>query len=181
MRRITVGAWRSSEAGPMQIVSGALGQESVHYQAPDAERLESEMAAFLRWFGGPDPIDPVLEAGVAHFRFVTIHPLEDGNGRIARAIADMVLSRADGTKDRFYSMSSRIEAERREYYLQLESAQRGSLDITAWLSWFVGCLDRALDDAGELLGSVLYKARRHREELGRWAEYELPPGRALRS
>ena len=159
MGRITVGTWRTAEAGPMQVVSGPIGKEKVHFEAPPAERLEAEMAKFLEWFNRPSGIDPVLKAAVAHFWFVTVHPFEDGNGRIARAIADMAFSQADGTKDRFYSMSSGIEGERKEYYLRLESAQRGSLDITAWLAWFLQCLDHTLEDADKSLGSVLHKAR----------------------
>jgi Fic family protein len=159
MRRITIGAWRADEQGPMQVVSGPVGKERVHFQAPEAKRLPGEMKRFLDWFNSPSDPDPVLKAAVAHLWFVTIHPFDDGNGRIARAIADMALSRADGSKDRFYSMSSGIEAERQDYYLQLESAQRGSLDITAWLAWFLGCLDRAIDAADTLLASVLRKAR----------------------
>jgi len=159
IHRITVGAWRTGETGPMQIVSGPIGKERVYFQAPEAERLESEMERFLEWFAGPSDIDPVLKAAVAHFWFVTVHPFEDGNGRIARAIADIALSQADGTKDRFYSMSSAIETERKEYYFHLESAQRGSLDITAWIAWFLGCLARAIQDADETLGSVLHKAK----------------------
>lgn len=159
MSRITVGAWRTREAGPMQVVSGPMGREKVHFEAPDAERLEAEMEDFLAWFNAPGTIDPVLKAGLAHFWFVTIHPFEDGNGRIARAIADMALARADGTKDRFYSMSSQIEAERKEYYRRLESSQRGDLDITLWLEWFLGCLARAIDGADATLAGVLLKAR----------------------
>jgi len=159
MTRITVGGWRTGEAGPMQVVSGPIGRERVHFQAPDAVRVGDEMSRFLEWFESPQAIDPVLKAGVAHFWFVTIHPLDDGNGRIARAIADMVLSRADGTKDRFYSLSSGIEAQRKEYYQRLEAAQRGSLDITAWLAWFLSCFDRTIEDADASLGSVLHKAR----------------------
>jgi Fic family protein len=159
MSRITVGAWRTAESGPMRVVSGPMGREKVHYEAPTAERLEGEMESFLRWFNAPSEIDPVLKAAIAHFWFVTIHPFEDGNGRIARAIADMALSRADNTKERFYSMSSGIEAERREYYIRLESAQRGNLDITEWLVWFLDCLDRTIDDANEKHSSVLHKAR----------------------
>ncbi len=158
MGRITVGTWRTGEAGPMQVVSGPIGKERVHFEAPPAERLESEMESFLTWFNRPPSLDPVLKAGVAHLWFVTLHPFEDGNGRIARAIAEMALSQADGTKERFYSMSSVIEAERREYYLQLESAQRGSLDVTAWLAWFLACLDRTIEGADKALSSVLYKA-----------------------
>ena len=158
MRRIVAGAWRTGKAGPMQVVSGPIGRERVHFEAPAASRLETEMKRFLGWFNGSS-VDPVLKAGVAHFWFVTIHPFEDGNGRIARAIADMALSLADGTKDRFYSMSSGIEEERREYYRELESAQRGGLDITRWLAWFLGCLDRTIEDADRTLGSVLHKAK----------------------
>ncbi len=159
MFRITVGGRRTGEAGPMQVVSGPIGKEKVHYQAPDAERIEGEMQRFLAWFQSPPDIDPVLKAGVAHFWFVTIHPFDDGNGRIARAIADMALSQADGTKDRFYSMSSGIEVQRKAYYLQLESSQKSTLDITAWLGWFLNCLDHTVEDADNSLGSVLHKAR----------------------
>ncbi len=159
MWRITVGAWRTGEAGPMQVVSGPIGREKVHFEAPRADRLESEMAKFLEWFNAPASVDPVLKAGMAHFWFVTIHPFDDGNGRIARAIADMSLARADGTSQRFYSMSSEIEAERKEYYLRLESAQRGGLDITLWMEWFLGCLDRAIVSADITLASVLHKAK----------------------
>ena len=129
----------------MQVVSGPMGRERVHFEAPAADRLEHEMAVFLDWFGASNGIDPVLKAGVAHFWFVTIHPFEDGNGRIGRAIADMALARADATADRFYSMSAQIEAERNEYYDRLERSQRGGLDITPWLEWFLGCLGRAID------------------------------------
>jgi len=159
MSRITVGAWRPKEGGPMQIVSGPIGHEKIHFEAPHADRLDSEMTTFLDWFNGPLSIDPVLKAGIAHFWFVTIHPFEDGNGRIARAIADMALARADGARERFYSMSSQIEAERKAYYLKLESAQRGGPDITSWLEWFLGCLDRAIEGAQATLSGVLYKAK----------------------
>lgn len=158
MHRITVGAWRNADAGPMQVVSGPLGREHVHFEAPEASRLATEMKRFLAWFNRGPELDPVLIAGVAHFWFVTIHPFDDGNGRIARAIADMALSRADGTKNRFYSMSAAIEASRKDYYRELESAQRGGLDITRWLTWFLACLDRTIEEAGETLGSVLRKA-----------------------
>jgi Fic family protein len=156
--RLTVGGWRTDEKGPMQVVSGPIGRETVHFQAPDAHRLEREMACFLDWFETAQAIDPVLKAGIAHFWFVTVHPFDDGNGRIARAIADMALARADQAPDRYYSMSSAIHAQRRSYYRKLESAQRGGLDITAWLTWFLECLDRTLDDAEESLRSVLDKA-----------------------
>ncbi len=158
MTKITVGAWRTRASGPMQVVSGPIGLEKVHFTAPDAGRLKAEMVRFVDWFNAPGSIDPVLKAAIAHFWFVTIHPFEDGNGRTARAIADMALARADGTKERFYSMSSQIEAERKNYYLELESAQRGDMDLTKWLAWFLGCLDRAIDGADLTLAAVLHKA-----------------------
>jgi Fic family protein len=159
MSRITVGEWRAGAAGPMQVVTGPIGKERVHFEAPAAERVGDEMKQLLAWFNASPTIDPVLAAGVAHLWFVTIHPFDDGNGRIARAIADMVLARADGTMDRFYSMSSGIEAQRKEYYRQLEVAQRGNLDITTWLAWFLTCLDHTIEAAESSLGSVLRKAR----------------------
>ena len=159
MSRITVGAWRTKEAGPMQVISGPIGREKVHFEAPGADRIESEMARFLEWYNSSPAVDPVFKAGIAHFWFVTIHPFEDGNGRIARAIGDMALSQADGTSDRFYSLSSQLEAERKDYYLQLEAAQRGDLDITRWLTWFLGCLDRTIGNADKTLAAVLLKAR----------------------
>jgi len=159
MRKITVGAWRPADAGPMQVVSGPVGRERVHFETPDATRLAGEMDAFLKWFNASPPMDPVIRAGVAHFRFVTIHPFEDGNGRIARAIADMALARADGRPERFYSMSAQIEAERRAYYEVLEVSQKGGMDITPWLKWFLECLSRALTRAEGTLATVLHKAR----------------------
>ncbi len=159
MRRITVGAWRPAEAGAMQVVSGPMGRENVHFEAPAAEKLEIEMATFLKWLNADGNVDPVLKAGIAHFHFVTIHPFEDGNGRIGRAIADLMLARADGTGERFYSMSAQIEMERKEYYLQLEHGQRGSLDITSWLEWFLQCLERAIRNAEDALSGVLRKAK----------------------
>lgn len=159
MNRITVGAWRTGEFGAMQVVSGAMGREKVHFEAPEANLLDMETSRFLEWFEGNKPIDSVIKAAVAHLWFVTIHPFEDGNGRIARAIADMALARADGVPDRFYSMSSQIEKERKHYYNALESSQRGGMDITLWLEWFLGCLNRALEAALENLHSILVKAR----------------------
>ena len=159
MRKITVGAWRTADAGSMQVVSGPAGRERIHFEAPHAMRLDGEMDAFLKWFNAPPAIDPVIMAGVAHFRFVTIHPFEDGNGRIARAIADMALARADGRPERFYSMSAQIEAERRAYYEVLEVSQKGGMDITPWLKWFLQCLRRALTRADGTLAAVLRKAR----------------------
>ena len=159
IRRITVGVWRTPESGPMQVVSGQLGRERVHFEAPSAGRIEAEMSAFLDWFEAATGIDQVIKAGIAHFWFVTIHPFEDGNGRIARAIADMALARAEGTPERFYSASSQIEAEREQYYLELERSQRGGVDITSWLEWFLSCLGRALARAETDLANVLRKAK----------------------
>lgn len=159
MRRITVGGWRTVDAGPMQVVSGAIGREKVHFEAPGAEKLEAEMTAFLAWFKKQGDIDPVLKAGISHLRFVTIHPFEDGNGRIGRAIADMALARADGSRDRFYSFSTQLEAERKNYYAQLERQQRSTPEITGWLEWFLGCLGRAISGAEQTLDHVLFKAQ----------------------
>lgn len=159
MRRITVGAWRPANIGPMQVVSGPIGRERVHFEAPAADRLKREVSAFLKWFGAANGIDPVLKAGIAHFWFVTIHPFEDGNGRISRAIADMALARAEGMIERFYSMSTQIEAEKKQYYLNLERSQKGGVDITSWLEWFLGCLGRAVAGAENGLASVLRKAK----------------------
>jgi Fic family protein len=159
MHRITVGGWRTPDAGPMRVVSGPIGKEKVHFEAPNADRLEKEMQTFFDWFGNGHDIDPVLKAGIAHLWFVTIHPFEDGNGRIARAIGDMALARADGTQDRFYSLSSQIEAERKDYYDQLEKQQRSTPAITEWLEWFLDCLGRAISSAETTLGSILFKAR----------------------
>ncbi len=156
MGRIAVGGWRS---GPMQVISGRYGRETVHFEAPEAGRLEAEMRRFIDWFNLPSATDPVLQAGIAHFWFVTIHPFEDGNGRIARAIADMALARADRTTNRFYSMSSEIEARRKDYYFQLEASQRGDVNITRWLGWFLACLGSAINSAEQTLAAVQYKAR----------------------
>ena len=159
MHRITVGDWRTKESGPMQIVSGPIGREKVHFEAPNADRLEKEMQMFLDWFNDGHDMDPVLKAGIAHLWFVTIHPFEDGNGRIARAIGDMALARADGIADRFYSLSTQIASERKEYYDQLEKQQRGTLDITGWLEWFLDCLGQAFSNAETTIGNVLFKAQ----------------------
>lgn len=159
MYKITVGDWRTGEAGPMQVVSGGVGRETVHFEAPDADILAKEMDTFLAWFDSKTDIDPVIKAGIAHVWFVTIHPFEDGNGRIARAIGDMALARADGMPDRFYSLSSQIEAERKAYYDQLEQQQRSTTDITGWLSWFLDCLGRAIANAENTLGNVMFKAQ----------------------
>ncbi len=159
MHRITVGGWRTIDAGPMQVVSGHIGSEKVHFEAPNADQLEVEMAAFIRWFESQGHIDPVLRAGIAHLWFVTIHPFEDGNGRIGRAISDMALARADGISDRFYSLSTQIEFERKEYYDQLEKQQRSTPEITGWLAWFLDCLGRAISSTEQTLGNVLFKAQ----------------------
>lgn len=142
----------------MQVVSGPFGREKVHFEAPPASRVAGEMAAFLEWFDSPDTLDPVLRAAIAHLWFVTIHPFEDGNGRIARAIGDMALARSEGSDQRFYSLSSQIRQDRKGYYEILERTQKGDLDITPWLLWFLACLDRALDDSAGILEDVLRKA-----------------------
>jgi len=159
MTKIIVGAWRDDSAGPMQVVSGAIGRERVHYEAPKASRLESEISAFLKWLGEDTAHDPVLKAALAHLWFVTIHPFDDGNGRIARAIADMALARSEQSPQRFYSMSAQIRLERNAYYDVLEATQKGDLDITAWLEWFLECLDRAIEGAEQTLAGVIQKAR----------------------
>ncbi|MBS1744025.1 MAG: Fic family protein [Bacteroidetes bacterium] len=160
MFTITVAAWRNNKKDdPMQVVSGAMGKEKVHFEAPDADRLDEEMSHFINWFNEDKHMDPVIKAAVAHLWFVTIHPFDDGNGRIARAIADMQLSRADKSVQRFYSMSAQIRKERATYYDILESTQKGSMDITNWLTWFLQCLDHALEASSETLAGVLKKAR----------------------
>jgi Fic family protein len=159
INKIKVGDWRDDEKGPMQVVSGPIGRERVHFEAPAADRLDQEMTAFLAWFNREDGIDLVLKAGIAHLWFITLHPFEDGNGRIARAIADMMLARSEQTTQRFYSLSAQIQQERNSYYDSLEYAQKGTLDITEHLEWFLGCLDRALNGVEGTLGDVFKKAR----------------------
>ena len=159
MTKIIVGAWRDDSGGPMQVVSGPYGKERVHYEAPAAKRLPKEMSAFLKWFNASGSLDPVIKAGLAHFWFVTIHPFDDGNGRIARAIADMALARSEQSAQRFYSMSAQIRAERKAYYDVLEATQKGDLDISSWFEWFLDCLDRAIEGAERTLANVLGKAR----------------------
>jgi Fic family protein len=159
MRRIRVGVWREDSSGPMQVVSGAIGREHVHFEAPAAERLHREMERFLDWFNGTTESDWVVKAGLAHLWFVTVHPFDDGNGLIARAIADMALARSEGSAQRFYSMSAQIRQERDAYYEILEKTQKGTLDITPWLMWFLGCMGHAIEGAQSLLGTVLAKAR----------------------
>jgi Fic family protein len=159
MCKIRVGAWRDDSTGPMEVLSGPVGKGHVHFEAPAEARLDREIKAFLDWFNKPPDIDEVLKAGLAHLWFVTIHPFDDGNGRIARAIADMVLARSENSPQRFYSMSEEIRQERAAYYDILEQTQKGTLDITPWMEWFLGCLGRAIDGAQTTLGAVLAKAR----------------------
>ena len=159
MTKIRTGAWRDDKTGPMQVVSGPLGREHVHYEAPKADRVDADMRTFLEWFEAPSGIDPVLKAAQAHLWFVTIHPFDDGNGRIARAIADMALARSERSPQRFYSMSAQIRQERNDYYDILERTQKGTMDITPWMDWFLGCLGRAIDGAQGTLSSILAKAR----------------------
>ena len=159
MRRIQVGRWRDDSTGPMQVVSGPLGAERVHFEAPAAEKIEHEIAGYLAWFNSAPMTDMVLKAALAHLWFVTIHPLDDGNGRVARAIADMALARSENSQQRFYSMSGQIRKDRSDYYEILERTQKGGLDITLWMCWFLECLDRAIDDAHGTLRAVLAKAR----------------------
>jgi Fic family protein len=159
MHQIKVGAWRDDSSGPMRVVSGAVGKEKVHFEAPPARRVAKEMEKFLRWFAVYPTSDPLLFAGEAHLWFVTIHPFEDGNGRIARAISDMALARAEDSAQRYYSMSSQIRVERNSYYDRLERTQKGDTDITAWQEWFLNCLLRAIEGAQASLEGVLLKAR----------------------
>jgi Fic family protein len=159
MHKIMTGTWREDSTGPMEVVSGAIGKEHVHFQAPPANRLDEEMRTFLDWFNAKSDIDPVLKAGLAHFWFVTIHPFDDGNGRIARAIADLALTRSENSPQHFYSMSAQIRQQRDAYYDILEQTQKGPLDITPWMEWFLDCLGGAIDSAQITLGSILTKAR----------------------
>jgi Fic family protein len=159
MRRIVIGAWRDDRTGPMQVVFGPVGREHVHFEAPAAGRVAGEMQAFLDWFNGDAETDWLLKACVAHLWFVTIHPFDDGNGRIARAIADLALARSERSAQHFYSMSAQIRRERNAYYEILEQTQKGTLDITAWIDWFLGCLGRAVEGAHATLATVLAKAR----------------------
>ena len=159
MHPITVGAWRDDRTAPMQVVSGPVGRERVHFEAPAAQRLDDEMRQFLHWFNSDATTEPVLKAALAHFRFVTIHPFDDGNGRIARAIADMSLARSEGSTQRFYSMSSQIRETRGEYYRILEQTQRGTMDVTAWMEWFLACLTRAIEATQAALSGVIEKSR----------------------
>jgi Fic family protein len=155
LAEIRTGGWRDDASGPMQVVSGPVGRRKVHYEAPPTHLLDAEMADFLRWFNQHQEPDQTVKAGLAHLWFVTIHPFDDGNGRIARAIGDMILARADQSAQRFYSLSAQIQRERRDYYDMLERTQKGTLDVTDWLEWFLGCLLRAIQGA-EVTLSVPY-------------------------
>ena len=159
MRRITVGGWRDDSTGPMQVVSGPIGRERVHFEAPSGSMLDREMQTFLEWFNAPAETDEVLRASLAHLWFVTVHPFDDGNGRIARAIADMALARSEGSPQRFYSMSSQVRKERAAYYRILERTQKGTMDVSEWMDWFLACLGRAIEGAEATLATVLAKAR----------------------
>lgn len=159
LHKLRVGHWRDDANGPMQVVSGPYGREKVHFEAPEAARLPIEMAAFLAWIDGDAPLDPVLRAALAHLWFVTIHPFEDGNGRIARAIADLALARSEGQSGRFYSMSAAIQQRRKSYYDALENAQKGDVDVTDWLLWFLSCLDAAIGQSEDILATVFIKTR----------------------
>jgi Fic family protein len=156
---ITVAGWRNDRTAPMQVVSGPVGRERVHFEAPAADRLEHEMRRFLEWFNSNTSTEPVLKAALAHLWFVTVHPFDDGNGRIARAIADMALARSEGSTRRFYSMSGQILVERGEYYRILEQTQRGTMDVTAWMEWFLACLTRAIASAQTALSTATDTAR----------------------
>jgi len=157
--KITVGDWRGEEGGPMQIVSGAMGKEKVHYVAPDASRLEEEMNRFIEWFNNDKTMEPVIKSAIAHLWFVSIHPFDDGNGRIARAIGDAQLARADRTTQRFYSMSTQILQSKKGYYNILESTQKGSLDVSQWLVWYFERLLEALVVTNQTLSKILMKAK----------------------
>ncbi|WP_068472292.1 Fic family protein [Saccharicrinis aurantiacus] len=158
MYKIVVADWRKDTTGPMQVVSGAMGKEKVHFQAPDSELLEKEMTRFLEWFNNSNELDLVIKAAIAHLWFVTIHPFDDGNGRITRALTDMLLAQSDKTTQRFYSMSAQIRNERKQYYELLEKTQKGNLDITDWITWFLDCLINALKSTNEVLTMVLFKS-----------------------
>lgn len=159
LNKLHVGRWRDDAQGPMQVISGPLHRRRVHYEAPPARLLDAEMQRFLSWFHADQRDDPVIKAGLAHLWFVTVHPFEDGNGRIARAVGDMALARAERSAQRYYSLSAQIQRERREYYDLLEATQKGGMDVTDWLVWFLGCLLRAAQGAEDTLAQVLAKAR----------------------
>lgn len=169
LSRIRVGTWRDDAGGPMQVVSGSVERRRVHFEAPPAERLATEMSRFFEWINTPGAIPPLIKAGLGHLWFVTLHPFDDGNGRIARAIGDLLLARADGSPQRFYSLSAQIQRERKAYYDILETTQKGGMDVTEWLAWFLESLHRAVGQAQHTLDAVLTKAR----FWHRWASLPL--------
>lgn len=156
--KIRVGCWRDDARGPMQLVSGAIGRQKIHFEAPPANRLNKEIKEFLNWFNAKPVMDPVLKAGLAHLWFVTLHPFDDGNGRIARAIGDKALAMAEHSPQRCYSLSAQIQRERKDYYRLLENTQRGDMDVTEWLNWYLGCLHRSINGAESTIATVLAKA-----------------------
>jgi len=167
MSRIAVGKWRAEKSGDMQVVSGLPGRQRIHFEAPEFGRVKSEMKSFISWFNQDEAIDPVIKSALAHFRFVTIHPFDDGNGRIARALADILLARSDGSEQRFYSMSTQIQRERSDYYRILETCQKGSLDISAWIEWYLRCMNRAIKASDEMLKAVMDKAEFWKRHSGK--------------
>jgi len=158
MYKIIVANWRKDTTGPMQVVSGAMGKEKIHFEAPNSDRIESEMENFINWIELENEMDPVLKSVIAHLWFITVHPFEDGNGRITRAITEMLLARSDNSVKRFYSMSSQIRTERKQYYEILEKTQKGTLDITNWIEWFLECLKNSFESTSELYSKILIKA-----------------------
>ena len=158
MYKITVADWRKDSTGPMQVVSGAMGKEKVHFEAPNSERIDSEIETLIDWIESENEIDPVLKSAIAHLWFITIHPFEDGNGRITRALTEMLLARSDRSVKRFYSMSSQIRIQRKQYYEILEKTQKGTSEITDWILWFLECLKNSFESTSELLSKILIKA-----------------------
>ena len=159
MVKISVGQWRNDSKGPMQVISGPIGQEKVHFEAPPTKKLDKEMQIFISWINEKSQLDGIIRAGIAHIWFVTIHPFDDGNGRIARTLTEMFLARDENNPKRFYSLSSQIMAERNEYYEVLKATQSGTGDITEWLKWFLECMNRAILNSNILLNKIMIKAR----------------------
>jgi Fic family protein len=159
MVKISVGQWRNDSKGPMQVISGPIGQEKVHFEAPPAKKIDKEMQTFISWINTKDELDGIIKAGIAHIWFVSIHPFDDGNGRIARTLTEMFLTKDEDNPKRFYSLSSQIMAERNEYYKILKATQSGKGDITEWLKWFLECMNRAILNSNTLLKKIMTKAR----------------------
>ncbi|MSO14432.1 Fic family protein [Rickettsiales endosymbiont of Trichoplax sp. H2] len=159
MNKITVGSWRKKDSDIMQVISGPIGREVVHFEAPTYDRLNKEMQYFIKWFNSATKDDLVLKSAIAHLWFITIHPFADGNGRIGRALSDMLLAKSENTGKRFYSMSSQMQKDRKNYYLKLEKSQKGNLDITEWIIWFLDCLKKAIKASEDTLSFTLYKAK----------------------